>query len=105
MPLVHRLAGSGLGSIVAAVCTRRNSLAGLPQLCAALAATIDTEEDSEQDECADTDTDANNQLLVLTDPAQGRGALALASAAATAGIAGCTVEVVLVHANTLLDTD
>lgn len=49
MPLVHRLTRSGRGPVIAAICTRGDSLVGLPQLCAALAAIIDTEEDSEQD--------------------------------------------------------
>ena len=104
MPLVHRLASSGLRSIIATICTRGDSLAGLTQLCTALAATIDTEEDSEQDERADTDTDADNQLLVLVDPAQGRGTLALTCAAAATSLAGRTVEVVLVHPDTLRNT-
>jgi hypothetical protein len=35
---------------------------GLTQLCIALAATIDTEENGEQDERANTDTDADNHV-------------------------------------------
>lgn len=72
MPLLHGRPSRRLGPIIATISTRRNGLAGLAQLCAAFAAAVDAEEQSEKDQSASTDTDTNHQLLVVANPAHSR---------------------------------
>lgn len=70
MPLVHLgWPSRGLGSIVAPVCTRGDSLAHLALGSAASAATVYAEEEGEEDEGAAADADADYEFLVLLDPA------------------------------------
>src|ERR1700712_3200516 len=99
MPLIHGRTSSWLRPIISPISAWRDSLACLPQLRITPTAAVDAEEQSKQNKRAASDTNTDHELLVLANPAKSRGAFALPRAAAAARVAGCAIEVVLVHAN------
>lgn len=53
--------------------------------------------DGEDDETAHTNSNANNEVFMILDPASHGGSLALAAIAVTASVTGCTVHEVLIR--------